>query len=116
MYQVIFSLLVHHHYTVAILLSVVTLSVPQYFQGRCLPLLYDLLSWYYEGQVCIHSQYAVSVCINLLKSAMDFFGSCVSIKNSLEMQDSVSLDNIALASNSIILVLGSTGAIRSSEY
>ena len=79
-------------------------------------MLYDSLAWYYEGQVCICSQYVVGVCINLLKSAMDFFGSCVSIKNSLEMQDSVSLDNIALASNSIILVLGSMGAIRSAEY
>ena len=79
-------------------------------------MLYDLLAWYYEGQVCIRSQYAVGVCIDLLKSAMDFFGSCVSIKNSLAVQDSVSLDYIALASNSIILVLGSTGAIRSAEY
>ena len=79
-------------------------------------MLYDLLAWYYEGQVCICSQYAVGVCIDLLKSAMDFFGSYVSIKNSLAVQDSVSLDDIALVSNYIILVLGSTGAIRSAEY
>jgi len=79
-------------------------------------LLYDSLAWYYKGQVCIRSQYSVSVCIDLLKSAMDFFGSYVSIKNSLAVQDSVSLDNIALASNSIILFLDSMGAIRSAEY
>ena len=79
-------------------------------------MLHDLLVWYYKGQVCICSQYAVGVCIYLLKSDMDFFGSCVTIKNSLAVQVSVSLENIALASNSIILVLGSTGAIRSVEY
>ncbi len=79
-------------------------------------MLHDLLAWYYEDQVCICSQYAVGVCIDLLKSAMDFFGSYVSIKNSLAVQESVSLDDIALASNSIILVLGSTGVIISAEY
>ena len=79
-------------------------------------MLYDWLAWYYEGQVFICSQYAVGVCINLLKSAMDFFGSYMSIKNFLAVQDSVSLAGISLASNSIILILGSTGAIRSSEY
>ena len=79
-------------------------------------MLYDLVAWYYEVQVFICSQYAVGVCIDLLKSAMDFFGSCMSIKNSLAVHYSVILDNIALASNSIILVLGSTGAIRSVEY
>ena len=62
-YQVLFSLLVHHYYKVAILVYCGDIVSPTILSSRC---------WY-----------------RFAKSAMDFFGCCMPTKNSLTVQDSV---------------------------